>query len=138
MHGHSPDFIIGRIRWRAAKHGLPTSRTGFWEDSPDWLQADFPANFVNPVLYSVSDCGEMATVIGTEEIMTPGYDDGVRIAIDEMDRISSPCIGTKRKVDFDALAVVTKDLVEHLLPVESGKGCFAVWNILLTLGRMQR
>ena len=104
VNGHSPEFVEDRIRRRAGQHNLPSVRTGFWEDAPAALKEALPADFVNPVLYSIPDCGGMATVLGANEIAAGDGTGLVRIVLDEIAEISFPCTAEQKKRDaFDIL-----------------------------------
>ena len=81
----------------------------------------------------------MATVIGTAAIAAGDGTGLLRIDIDGIVAISAPCIEEqKEQAIFDVWTVVTSGAAKHHLPVESGKACFAVWNILKMLVVLQR
>ena len=137
MNGHSPNFIQNRIEWRADQHGLPYECTNFWGDAPDSLRSRLPSSFERPIVFSITEEGD-ATIIGTEEVAIVEADNVTRFFLDDIADLSSPNIAEgKQKLDFDAVNVETSART-YRLPTEKGKACFAVWNILLTLSRMQR
>jgi len=88
-------------------------------------------------MFSITEGGD-ATIIGTEEIAIVEADTVTRFPLDDIADLSSPNIAEgKQKLGFDAVSVETSAKT-YRLPTEKGKACFAVWNILLMLSRMQR
>ena len=88
-------------------------------------------------MFSITEEGD-ATIIGTEEVAIVEADNVTRFFLDDIADLSSPNIAEgKQKLDFDAVNVETSART-YRLPTEKGKACFAVWNILLTLSRMQQ
>jgi hypothetical protein len=137
MKGYDPDFIENRIKWRAGQHNVPYPRTNFWQHAPESIRQHLPDSFVRPVLFSQDRQGN-STVIGTEELAVIEDGTAIRVLLDDIIDLSSPNIAEgKQKSHFCQLSVKTTS-GDTLLPTEDGKGCFAVWNILLMLCRLRR
>lgn len=138
MNGHDPTFIENRIRWRARQYGIPFENTDYWKNVPKALGSVIPGDFTHPILFSMTLTGE-ATVIGTAEVAIISNDILSRFNLDDITHLSgSHNIGEhKPKLQFDSICINVKD-GKYRLPTEAGKPCFAVWNILLMLVRMQR
>ena len=136
MTSRAPEFVRERIEWRAKKQGMPFKNTAFWGEAPSALKHVLPASFASPVVFSMSDGGE-ATIIGTDEVFVASKQGGVRVQLDQIKSVTSPCIRQgKQKLDCDALELILAGGSKHRLPTEKGEACFAFWNILLMLARM--
>lgn len=135
MKHSNPVFVRERIRSRAKKHKLPYPNTGFWDGAPSALKQSLPSGFTEPVVFSMSQAGG-ATVIGVDEICAISERGTERLKIHQLRDVTSPCIQEhKPKAEFDAVEVVTLNKT-YRLPTEKGSGCFAIWNIILMLTRM--
>jgi hypothetical protein len=136
MKGYDSEFIANRIKWRAKKHHVPSPSTDFWLQAPQDILRLLPARFDDPVLYSQASDGRV-TVIGTEEVAVIDEASSSRLYLDDIIDISSPNIAEgKQKSLFNEISITTPHGVV-ILATENGKGCFAVWNILLMLSRLR-
>lgn len=136
MKGYEAEFIENRIKWRAGQHHVPYPGTDFWSQAPQRVQRLLPATFERPVLYSQSSDGRV-TVIGTEEVIVLDENSSFRLYLDDIIDISSPNIaGGRQKALFNEISVSIPQGVV-VLATEDGKGCFAVWSILLMLSRLR-
>lgn len=136
MKGYESEFIANRITWRAKKHHVPSPGTDFWLQAPPKILQLLPARFDHPVLYSQASDGRL-TVIGTEEVAVIDEASSSRLYLDDIIDISSPNIAEgKQKSLFNEISITTPHGVV-ILATENGKGCFAVWNILLMLSRLR-
>jgi hypothetical protein len=136
MKSRTPEYVRGRIEWRAKKQGMPFKNTGFWSGAPLALKQVLPASVTSPVVFTMSDRGE-ATIIGTDEVFVISKQGDVRIQLDRVEGVTSPCVRQgKQKSESDTLELLVAGGSRHQLPTEKGKACFAFWNILLMLARM--
>jgi hypothetical protein len=136
MKSRAPEFVRERIEWRAKKQGMPFKNTGFWSEAPSALKQVLPASITSPVVFTMSDRGE-ATIIGTDEVFVISRQGDVRIQLDQVEEVTSPCVRQgKQKLECDVLEVQVAGGSRHHLPTEKGEACFAFWNILLMLARM--
>jgi hypothetical protein len=134
----SPEFVRQRIQWCAKKHGVPFKNTGFWDEVPAALGQTVPTTLLSPVVFSMCDSGE-ATVIGVNEVFVLLKSGTQRVCLDDLVGVTSPCLRqSKRKSEFDAIELESTSGQRLRLPTERGRGCFALWNILLMLIRMIR
>ena len=137
MKGYDSSFIENRIKWRAGKHNVPYANTDYWHQAPEGIRKRLPDSFDHPVLFSKASDGRV-TVIGTDEVAVLDEASSPRFPLDDIIDISSPNIAEgKQKTLFNEVSVMTPRGVV-LLPTEDGKGCFAVWNVLLMLSRLRR
>ena len=135
MKGYDSSFIENRIKWRAGQHNVPYANTDFWHQAPEGIRKRLPGSFDNPVFFSQASDGRV-TVIGTHEVAVLDEASSPRFPLDDIIDISSPNIAeAKQKTLFNEISMMTPSGVV-LWPTEDGKGCFAVWNILLMLARM--
>jgi len=133
------DFIAGRIRWRASKHGLPNYDTHEFADAPDVVQAavnevcaGYDAGLLVLVFGNTSD---RWTVIGTRAVVSY-YGEAVHHCplsqIVDFDR-SKPFV---RKQDMEYFDVTLTDTSTVRIWGPRGSQFSALWNILLSLSRM--
>lgn len=116
---------------------MPFKNTEFWSEAPSGLKQVLPASVIAPVVFTMSDFGE-ATVIGVDEVFVISKRGNIRIQIDQIEAVTSPCLQQgKTKLEFDVLELLLADGSRHHLPTEKGKACFAFWNIMRMLARMK-
>ncbi len=138
MKGRTPEFVRQRIQWCAKKHGIPFQNTGLWDEAPAALGQTVPSTLLSPVIFSMSESGE-ATVIGVDEVFVFSKSGTQRLRLDDLVGVSSPCLRqSKKKSEFGTIELESTSGRQVRLPTERGRGCFALWNILLMLVRMTR
>jgi hypothetical protein len=117
---------------------MPFKNTGFWNEAPAALGQTVSTTLLSPVVFSMSDSGE-ATVIGVDEVLVVLKSGTQRVCLDNLLGVTSPCLGQrKEKSEFDTIELESRSGQRLRLPTERGRGCFALWNILLMLIRMTR
>ena len=139
MQGHDPQFIRGRIEWRAGKHQFPYSNSDYWAKAPIEIADLLPHAFLDPVVFSASSTDKF-TVIGVDEVFTYRSGQAETFEIDAIKAIRPcPAISTpSHKKHLSGLEIELERGRLVLLRCEEGSPCFAMWNILLTLVGMKR
>ena len=146
-------FIENRIKWAASKHGLPTANSFFFEDLESNVRNKYldrlkDYEIGNSVLL-FKDENENWTIVGTDKVAWGSETELKIIPHNEIHRMQPKQLkdvkekvkfvrDVSKKSDWHELSVTDNLNNETILTAQKGGDFFALWNILLMLGRLSK
>lgn len=134
------DWIENRIRWKAAKHGLPSDHAFAFPDLPETHRDHLTRvaeqrGIGNPVL-ALLDLGSRWTLLGTRRIVSSYDENLIEVEFSEVRDVGRRDRELqKHELEFLQLETNTSH-APIVVWAARGREFFAVWNILRMLCRM--
>jgi hypothetical protein len=136
----SDDWLENRIRWKAAKHGLPADHTFAFPDLQETHRDDFTRvaeqrGVGKPVL-AFLDFGSRWTLLGTRRIVSSYDETLIEVELSEVREVGRRDRDlSKHELEFLRLETKTSDS-PIVVWAPRGREFFALWSILSMLCRI--